>query len=435
MNVQGRLVTRGFTIALLALACSGNVVEPDPDSETHWLARCSTTSECPEGASCSCGICTRTCDDPSACGSDVSAACVTTDAIATCTSSATGSLCVATCEGPCPTGTECRGSLCLPARPPPAFQVENPTGTCEPSDDGSRRGTHTPEPGDVYLPDCDLPVAREYWRVCARGAESAYTFPRLDGSPMLRLVCRDAGYPISPLVERYGLCAAATTPAEVDRVNDMLPADALAITHWLHGQLVFRGTDQGVEPPPFPNDVLDACALHPGSRSPELVSVCDEERARLDSGHDIGLSYAAVGLELARLLNELYGIEASELAVFGPELCSLPEDGGSCFGDFTMYRYDPAAAACVPFTWGGCEGNANRFETEAQCQALCGSRRATECTPEGTCALCPVGLDASGLACSDAGLLCTFGGCGGGKCECIENASGSLVWACFLHAC
>jgi hypothetical protein len=151
------------------------------------------------------------------------------------------------------------------------------------------------------------------------------------------------------------------------------------------------------------------------------------------SGNDIGISYGEVGLELATLLNELYGIESDD--VFGAELCSLPADPGPCNAAFIRYRYDPQAARCVEFGWGGCGGNANTFDSLDACNQLCGNRRASVCMPVGDCSACPAELDSSGLSCSNAGLTCGWGGCGGGICDCVADGEGGLVWECVVNLC
>lgn len=38
------------------------------------------------------------------------------------------------------------------------------------------------------------------------------------------------------------------------------------------------------------------------------------------------------------------------------------------------YYYDSAAQMCLQFFWGGCGGNANRFETYEQCKVACEPR-------------------------------------------------------------
>jgi len=189
-------------------------------------------------------------------------------------------------------------------------EIANPTGSCEASGDGARAGYHSA--GDsTWLPDCQNALRREYWRVFAVSAASAYTIPRLDGEPRLQPPCVDASHPLARLVDQYGLCAAATNEEEVSRVNDIAPIDALTLTHFLHLQLRFTATDGGlgIDPFPIPADILDACGLHPDINSADLSALCERERDRLQSGIDIAFSYTGPGApELVARLNELYGI-------------------------------------------------------------------------------------------------------------------------------
>ncbi|XP_044011690.1 papilin isoform X3 [Aphidius gifuensis] len=53
-------------------------------------------------------------------------------------------------------------------------------------------------------------------------------------------------------------------------------------------------------------------------------------------------------------------------------ICSAPADAGPCNNEVTAYYYDSRASKCQAFIYGGCEGNANRFQTEEQCERLCG---------------------------------------------------------------
>jgi hypothetical protein len=186
--------------------------------------------------------------------------------------------------------------------------VENPSGSCEASGDGSRAGYHSAA-GTTWLPDCRNTLQREYWRVFAQARDSAYVIPRPDGARELGRACSDPAHELNSVVVKYSLCGAASSPAEVERVNNMQPVDALAITHFMHGMLRFISTGSGVSPYPLPTDILDACALHPDGASAELRFICDRERDRLSSGQEIGFDYSGPGaIELAELLNELYGI-------------------------------------------------------------------------------------------------------------------------------
>ncbi|XP_067941385.1 papilin-like isoform X1 [Watersipora subatra] len=52
-------------------------------------------------------------------------------------------------------------------------------------------------------------------------------------------------------------------------------------------------------------------------------------------------------------------------------ICSLPLASGQCYDQIPMYRYDVATSECVRFTYSGCGGNANQFETRAMCEIAC----------------------------------------------------------------
>jgi hypothetical protein len=185
--------------------------------------------------------------------------------------------------------------------------IENPTGTCQAPDSGARAGYHAP--GDSqWLPDCQNPLRREYWRVFALDATTAYTIPRLDGAPQLKPLCTDPQHPLAPLTTRYPLCAPAMSQAEVSRINAMTPADALALTHFLHSQLRFVAGTASIAPFPPPTDIIDACKLHPNDTA--LTRMCDREADRLRSGVDIAFTYEGpAAVELAARLNELYGVK------------------------------------------------------------------------------------------------------------------------------
>jgi hypothetical protein len=75
-----------------------------------------------------------------------------------------------------------------------------------------------------------------------------------------------------------------------------------------------------------------------------------------------------------------------------PELppCLQPVDSGPCDGAIQRYAFDPATISCVPFVYGGCEGNGNNFETLGACENACLATLAAECfTDVGRFAGCP----------------------------------------------
>ncbi|KAG8005001.1 Collagen alpha-1(XXVIII) chain [Nibea albiflora] len=51
--------------------------------------------------------------------------------------------------------------------------------------------------------------------------------------------------------------------------------------------------------------------------------------------------------------------------------CSQPLDPGPCREYVVKWYYDREANACAQFWFGGCQGNANNYETEAKCRSSC----------------------------------------------------------------
>jgi len=51
--------------------------------------------------------------------------------------------------------------------------------------------------------------------------------------------------------------------------------------------------------------------------------------------------------------------------------CDLPMDPGPCDAAVFIFAYDRDTGECRPFTYGGCEGNANRFDTLKACHEQC----------------------------------------------------------------
>ncbi|XP_021693567.1 papilin isoform X5 [Aedes aegypti] len=55
----------------------------------------------------------------------------------------------------------------------------------------------------------------------------------------------------------------------------------------------------------------------------------------------------------------------------GKDRCQLPKITGPCTGYYPMWYYDTDRNTCAQFTYGGCLGNANRFETLEECKGTC----------------------------------------------------------------
>ncbi|KAL1476687.1 hypothetical protein MTO96_018238 [Rhipicephalus appendiculatus] len=54
-----------------------------------------------------------------------------------------------------------------------------------------------------------------------------------------------------------------------------------------------------------------------------------------------------------------------------PFACYAPPDQGPCRASITRYYFDNDTQTCKQFTYGGCEGNQNNYETAEQCKASC----------------------------------------------------------------
>ncbi|XP_053901498.1 actinia tenebrosa protease inhibitors-like [Malaclemys terrapin pileata] len=54
-------------------------------------------------------------------------------------------------------------------------------------------------------------------------------------------------------------------------------------------------------------------------------------------------------------------------------ICNLPAEPGPCFTYSRNYFYNSVTKTCEEFVYGGCQGNANRFDTVFRCLKTCGS--------------------------------------------------------------
>ncbi|XP_034260657.1 kunitz-type serine protease inhibitor 4-like isoform X2 [Pantherophis guttatus] len=54
-----------------------------------------------------------------------------------------------------------------------------------------------------------------------------------------------------------------------------------------------------------------------------------------------------------------------------PMFCYLPPETGICRANVPAFYYNPASKECQEFAYGGCGGNANRFETKDDCKYAC----------------------------------------------------------------
>ncbi|KAL7060054.1 hypothetical protein AAHC03_09665 [Spirometra sp. Aus1] len=106
-------------------------------------------------------------------------------------------------------------------------------------------------------------------------------------------------------------------------------------------------------------------------------------------------------------------------------LCDLPLDPGPCAAYVPRYGFNPHTKRCEAFTYGGCEGNMNNFETEQECMNRCGLVTSDTCTTRrcGPNAYCRDGV----CICNGGFTGDPYSGCqrlsdGCGNVECVANA-------------
>ncbi len=71
-----------------------------------------------------------------------------------------------------------------------------------------------------------------------------------------------------------------------------------------------------------------------------------------------------------------------------PDLCGLPFETGLCDAAFLRWYFNAETHRCEPFTWGGCGGNENNFESPDLCREACGGGTPCadiECQPHQKC--------------------------------------------------
>jgi hypothetical protein len=87
------------------------------------------------------------------------------------------------------------------------------------------------------------------------------------------------------------------------------------------------------------------------------------------------------------------GVGATSIAGVGgsaglADACTFPIDSGPCDAAIRRFGFDQDTGLCLPFLYGGCEGNANNFTTPVECYKRCddvpfgpgGCMQSSDCT-------------------------------------------------------
>ena len=197
--------------------------------------------------------------------------------------------------------------------------IINPSGSCgvDTSDGaGSRPGYSYSSSGTTYVPDCNNPLQREYWRVFVPpdgDGSSAYVIPRPDDTGIKYEFCCDDD-DLCELFKKNGLCGGD----DIVQIINSIPLDeALIMMNKLHEKLVFRAEvyDEdtgGITPWAPDDDILEICDTGM-TNDANVLDHCSDIRARCnDQGECLEYGIIPSGetvKALTPLLNELYGIE------------------------------------------------------------------------------------------------------------------------------
>jgi hypothetical protein len=119
---------------------------------------------------------------------------------------------------------------------------------------------------------------------------------------------------------------------------------------------------------------------------------------------------------------------------------------GNCNAAIRRFFHDAVSGLCQPFTYGGCGGNENNFDTFEACEAECGSKPIDTCTESQECVLRSPGCCGACEPTEISDFVAinskhdrdydTLKGCGGVACgACPEPTPGETTSSYFVPTC
>ncbi|XP_075156100.1 PI-actitoxin-Afv2b-like [Haematobia irritans] len=77
-------------------------------------------------------------------------------------------------------------------------------------------------------------------------------------------------------------------------------------------------------------------------------------------------------MKVVAYLIAIYAVTLVSVANAHSSLCFLPHSQiGHCRARIPAWSFNAQTQKCVPFTFGGCGGNINRFNSKAACERQC----------------------------------------------------------------
>jgi hypothetical protein len=417
----------GFTIVASVVfawagACSTSTT--DGDSESHFLATC--PPGCPSGLECICGACTRACVTDDACGSlGTNATCVEH---ATCGNPKT-------CDVKCNAASDCvtPGAVCdngvcrrsvtqkdggagggggdgSTTTPNDVSTIPNPDGYVPPRIEAGPLpvcdqpvDTRSCEFGELFVHEPQTNACRsaggfvcpnndngfismaECLAACPGAHEDGDARPTSGRSPSL------ADWDGGPFFTEGGTLITCWFPRAVSWVSGGVLGDGHTLARPGYTRRSVDGRTCEASLPDCGQEGITPHDVGVRLRDPDVHAALLRTDSMFGKGGgtlitidnvDILVGAPCEGATgctdappgIARLRDLLKQVEAQELgrgSCRPNSDCYLAPDVGPCNGALPRFAYDPETGACKQFTYGGCAGNGNRFETKAACEDAC----------------------------------------------------------------